>query len=618
METLIIQVDCRQYIQDGPPQLGITVEAPFSQRSALQQKQHNNHQDYKNLDALELNDEKPSNSFPYNGQHTIDNHRQSHHKTQQVQQGLKITQIQKNSVIDRVGKFKVGDIIVEVNGVSLQRPFPEAQRTLKQYVVDQTGHGPLVLKVLRMTDSASSRTSRHLVGALNSRRIGVKHRIKLRKTVDGFGIKIAERDNMHNTKSRPIFVTAITTAGSAYQDGRLREGDMLLEVNGVDLRDKTQPEVTRMLKSVKINEEVEFVISRQEDLPSNDTEEIHNNLNTTPDKETSTENNCDKSLIDLTTPGQDDSLSVESISHTHTENKIDNFDNTDESGTYIFDIPLNDTKSAGLGLYLKYPCRTDDRRDLGIWIEKVITGGAAWKDGRLRPDDRILAINGIDLVGLSNAEASETLTAAVCRGIGPEATLNTIRLRIHRPSDENVESTDCDIHFQRDGFGRQSISEKRHAQLNAKNTDTFRRNQKIIKEREQQRLLEEEMARQRLLEEQMARQSLTDEKMVSLDSPSENIRLLRSDSFRAAVLDQRPYEVNTNGLCVRHEQPPQQNCQQYYEREVVSVNLNTNDSVSQVISHDANNKKSSLISKFLKLGSIKRKKNEKRDKLWVK
>lgn len=33
--------------------------------------------------------------------------------------------------------------------------------------------------------------------------------------------------------------------------------------------------------------------------------------------------------------------------------------------------------------------------------------------------------------------------------------------------------------FSRDQFGRQSMSEKRHAALDAKNTDTYQRNKKI-------------------------------------------------------------------------------------------------------------------------------------------
>lgn len=41
--------------------------------------------------------------------------------------------------------------------------------------------------------------------------------------------------------------------------------------------------------------------------------------------------------------------------------------------------------------------------------------------------------------------------------------------------------------FSRDAFGRQSMSEKRHATLDAKNTDTYQRNKKVREEREKHR-----------------------------------------------------------------------------------------------------------------------------------
>lgn len=55
--------------------------------------------------------------------------------------------------------------------------------------------------------------------------------------------------------------------------------------------------------------------------------------------------------------------------------------------------------------------------------------------------------------------------------------------------------------FSRDAFGRQSMSEKRHATLDAKSTDTYQRNKKIRDERQRQKQQEdvqaEQMARER-------------------------------------------------------------------------------------------------------------------------
>lgn len=41
--------------------------------------------------------------------------------------------------------------------------------------------------------------------------------------------------------------------------------------------------------------------------------------------------------------------------------------------------------------------------------------------------------------------------------------------------------------FSRDGFGRQSMSEKRHAQLDARNTDTYQRTKKAREDKDRLR-----------------------------------------------------------------------------------------------------------------------------------
>ncbi|KAL6069013.1 hypothetical protein STEG23_032129, partial [Scotinomys teguina] len=73
------------------------------------------------------------------------------------------------------------------------------------------------------------------------------------------------------------------------------------------------------------------------------------------------------------------------------------------------EIPLNDSGSAGLGVSLKGNKSRETGTDLGIFIKSIIHGGAAFKDGRLRVNDQLVAVNGETLLGKSNHEAMETL-----------------------------------------------------------------------------------------------------------------------------------------------------------------------------------------------------------------
>ncbi|KAK1788631.1 hypothetical protein P4O66_002452 [Electrophorus voltai] len=73
------------------------------------------------------------------------------------------------------------------------------------------------------------------------------------------------------------------------------------------------------------------------------------------------------------------------------------------------EVPLNDSGSAGLGVSLKGNKSRETGEDLGIFIKSIIHGGAAYKDGRLRANDQLIAVNGESLLGRSNHEAMETL-----------------------------------------------------------------------------------------------------------------------------------------------------------------------------------------------------------------
>lgn len=53
--------------------------------------------------------------------------------------------------------------------------------------------------------------------------------------------------------------------GAAVEDGRLRPGDRLLAVDGVELTGKSQSEAVALLRNVPPNGKVKIVVSRQED-----------------------------------------------------------------------------------------------------------------------------------------------------------------------------------------------------------------------------------------------------------------------------------------------------------------------------------------------------------------
>ncbi|XP_063778191.1 partitioning defective 3 homolog isoform X16 [Pseudophryne corroboree] len=206
---------------------------------------------------------------------------------------------------------------------------------------------------------------------------GKKLYIQLKKGVEGLGFSITSRD-VPLGGSAPIYVKNILPRGAAIQDGRLKAADRLLEVNGVDLTGKTQEEVVSLLRNTKMGGPVNLLVLRQE-------EAIH-------PRELNTEANPVPNTRDLKT--EDDDLVLTP-------------DGTREFLT--FEIPLNDSGSAGLGVSVKGNRSKENHADLGIFVKSIINGGAASKDGRLHVNDQLVAVNGESLLGKTNQDAMETL-----------------------------------------------------------------------------------------------------------------------------------------------------------------------------------------------------------------
>uniref|UniRef100_A0A7N9AJZ3 Par-3 family cell polarity regulator n=1 Tax=Mastacembelus armatus TaxID=205130 RepID=A0A7N9AJZ3_9TELE len=244
------------------------------------------------------------------------------------------------------------------SGLQLARSTPEPNHQytmLPHTLVSRTSAAPSTSLQRRISTNPSS--SSYIKN--RSRRFN----IQLKKGPEGLGFSITSRD-VPIGGTVPIYVKNILPRGAAIKDGRLKAGDRLLEVTGMDLNGKTQEEVVSLLRATPMGGTVDLLVIRQEDslLPREVVKEDHTVL--TPD-------------------------------------------GTQEFMT--FEIPLNDSGSAGLGVSVKGNRSKENHTDLGIFVKSIINGGAASKDGRLRVNDQLIAVNGESLLGMTNQDAMETL-----------------------------------------------------------------------------------------------------------------------------------------------------------------------------------------------------------------
>ncbi|XP_059962385.1 partitioning defective 3 homolog B isoform X3 [Mesoplodon densirostris] len=249
-------------------------------------------------------------------------------------------------------------------------------------------------RVPRLGRKPSSPSLSPLMG-FGSKKNAKKIKIDLKKGPEGLGFTVVTRDSSIHGPG-PIFVKNILPKGAAIKDGRLQSGDRILEVNGRDVTGRTQEELVAMLRSTKQGETASLVIARQEG-----------------------------SFLPRELKGEPDcyALSLE----------------TTEQLT--FEIPLNDSGSAGLGVSLKGNKSRETGTDLGIFIKSIIHGGAAFKDGRLQVNDQLIAVNGESLLGKSNHEAMETLRRSMSMEGNIRGMIQLVILR--RPGRPLEEPAEC-------------------------------------------------------------------------------------------------------------------------------------------------------------------------------
>ncbi|KAL0107199.1 hypothetical protein PUN28_015608 [Cardiocondyla obscurior] len=361
-------------------------------------------------------------------------------------QGLRVEGIEPNGRIARDGQIDLHDNIIKINGHNLLHiPFPKVQEIFRLCMNDPC----LQISVVKHKKKVKNEKSLHknpgntsggsektegdesvkklqcsnynLLQTANTRKIGRMIEIELVKGSNGLGFSVTTRDNPAGGHC-PIYIKNILPKGAAVEDGRLRPGDRLLEVNNKEMTGKSQTEVVSLLRSIPAGGKVRIIVSRQEEVSSNIPDaqaiatsappaaEVMNNskywnaLNRSPTKKNNvpdkvSTHNYEKCTYKPVKSSEDIVLSPR-------KNRV----------IMNLDIPVHDSEKAGLGVSVKgktNSCDDNTNMDLGIFIKSVIHGGAASRDGRLRTNDQLLRVNGVSLLGLSNSEAMETLRRAM-------------------------------------------------------------------------------------------------------------------------------------------------------------------------------------------------------------
>lgn len=281
----------------------------------------------------------------------------------------------------------------------------------------------------------------------NTRKLGKRIEIVLKKGVHGLGFSVTTRDNQAGGDC-PIYIKNILPKGAAIEDGRLKPGDRLLEVDNVTITGKSQTEVVNILRGTQPGAIVKIVVSRQQEISEVDEREVgtdhEHHKNVTTPKQPPPPILPKNVLKSPSAPNILDFIEKQPTDQETVRMKIRKFNSPNSSQDQIyaqnanifpwrnreiltFHIPVHDSEKAGLGVSVKgktgsaTPNLTMSSKhdgDLGIFIKSVLHGGAASRDGRLKMNDQLLSVNGISLLGQSNADAMDLLRRAMLQSDG--------------------------------------------------------------------------------------------------------------------------------------------------------------------------------------------------------
>lgn len=380
--------------------------------------------------------------------------------------GLLVQSVEPGSRAEK-GRLRRGDRILEINGLNLvQLSDHSVQEHLKKCIATSE----LRLRVIRARSQskemfeaeekppgakvATVSPTRKVPGtgttsslqASNTRKLGRRIELALKKGSHGLGFSVTTRDNPAGGHC-PIYIKNILPKGAAVEDGRLKPGDRLLEVDAITMTGKSQSEVVNILRATQPGATVKIVVSRQE-IAEVDEREIGCTLDNPPKPPPPV---LPKSVLKSpSAPNIRDMIEKPSIPNpdiSSVKMRIKKFapptnGNTSDpmlNNSNIFPwrnkelltlhIPVHDTEKAGLGVSVKgktgsptpnssmnsHQLQMNGKQDgdLGIFVKSVLHGGAASRDGRLKMNDQLLSVNGVSLLGQSNADAMDTLRRAM-------------------------------------------------------------------------------------------------------------------------------------------------------------------------------------------------------------
>ncbi|XP_072505800.1 inaD-like protein isoform X2 [Notamacropus eugenii] len=282
---------------------------------------------------------------------------------------LFVKEVQPGSIADRDQRLKENDQILAINHTLLDRNMTHQQAI----ALLQQCTGSLRLVVARGSRQWLGQSATNLSDSNLSDKICWGHVEDVELINDGSGLGFG----IVGGKTSGVVVKTIVPGGLAHRNGKLQTGDHILKIGDTNVQGMSSEQVAQVLRNC--GNLVRMVVARD------------------PIGEISVTPPTPPTLPVVTLP------SVPPYSQSSVDASL--FD------TYDVELTKKDGQSLGITI-IGYAGSSHAGDVSGIYVKNIIPGSAADHNGQIHAQDRIVAVDGVDIQGFANQDVIEVLRKA--------------------------------------------------------------------------------------------------------------------------------------------------------------------------------------------------------------